>query len=552
MGRQYAHQLVDIFGRWILARHAGARLSEQDRAELGRWEAQHRQHTPWLLAFCRGWADEAAALGLPMSYEDVLDLWVGHAPPATDYLGSGGLPDVPPLACSAVAAWGRATADGHLVTGSTGDHDLSYQLTIVAFPSEGHAFIYSPFGATGEIAGAGAVYFFGHPGINDQGLAYVHHGGGPKFLEPKRHWGYGLRRAAAVIHALRFCDTARQARALEESWPIGDVGRGDQATVGGFWADDEYGCVVEGRKEPVAIREAGLLGERDFLYANNSVAHPRAAEAEWLARDRAEWTWDEHGGWRPKAPTGMTRSLALMFAWASGRLSTGDVLRRGMRYAYTNSCARNRFLFDAVEAQLGQVDVESMKQLYRTGGTLPEGPWRAVTREYARSGAWGQVSAAHPSNAMTVVTKPREGLYWLCTGPARRGLAPMMPGSTGAIYGETNAFWEVRLARSPEEAVEHARARAMEHLAQAQQALAQRPVHLSLQQLVERAAAEFTAGEELGRGASLYELSKALRAYTRAQVRALQVSQALAPPPARFELVPPADGEESEAAAAHA
>lgn len=527
MGRQYAEQLLQIFGKWILQRHAGVTLSADDKAELGRWEEQHRRHTPWVLDFCRGWAEGATAAGVPMSYDDVLDLWVGHRPPATHYLGSGGLPDLPPLACSGVAAWGRATSDGRLVTGSTGDHDLSFQVTIVAFPKEGNAFIYSPFGATGEIGGAGPIYFFGHPAINAKGLAYVHHGGGPKFLEPRKSWGYGIRRAASVIHALRFCDTAREAQALERGWPIGDVGYGDQNTVGGFWADDRYGYVFESRAEPLAIREAGLLGETDFLYANNSVAHPRAVESEWMAKDKELWTWDEHGGWRPKVATGMMKSLGLFLAFASGKLSTSELLSRGMRYAYTNSCARNRFLFEQMEARKGGVDLEAMKEVYRTGGTVPEGPWRKVVRNFTERGVWGKTSAAHASNAMTVVTRPGDGTYCLCTGPARRGLAPMMPNAAIPICGETNAFWEIRLGMDPESMVREAGllAKALVGRARAEDSH-WRPLP-ALAELLEIAEAELAAGEAIPLPAPVARLSKALRHYTRAQVRAQQVLHAL-------------------------
>lgn len=532
MGQQYAQQLVEIFGRWILERHAGTQLSPAEKVELGRWEEQHRIHTPWLLDFCRGWSRGAVEAGVPMSYEDVLDLWVGHQRPAVDYLGSGGLPALPPLACSGVAAWGSATSDGKLVTGSTGDHDLSFQVTIVAFPVQGNAFIYSPFGATGEIGGAGRIYFFGHPAINSKGLAYVHHGGGPKFLEPRSGWGYGIRRAASVIHALRFCDSAREAQQRELSWPIGDVGFGDQNTVGGFWADDGYAYVCEGRREPLAIREAGMLGETDFLFANNSVAHPRAIESEWMAKEQEQWVWDEHGGWKPRVATGMKKSLGLFLAFASGRLSTSDLLSRGMRYAYTNSCARNRCLFEAMERRKGRVDVEAMKDVYRTGGTVPRGSWRKVVKAFTTRGEWGKVSVAHASNAMTVVTKPSEGRYLLCTGPARRGLAPMLPTAAIPIHAETNAFWEIRLRQDPATVVREAGALARSLAGRARKAAEKQvPLATASVELLSRSEAEIAAGDAVSLVGPVAALSRALRHYTRAQVRAQQVLDGLGPWP---------------------
>jgi len=58
---------------------------------------------------------------------------------------------------------------------------------------------------------------------------------------------------------------------MELSFPVGDVGF-PNSTVGGFYADRTYGYVIEARKDPVIIREAD---EENFLYANNSVIHPK-------------------------------------------------------------------------------------------------------------------------------------------------------------------------------------------------------------------------------------------------------------------------------------
>ena len=540
MGYQYAQQLVQIYGKWILERHAGKEFSARDREVLRTWEKQHAEHTPWLIDFCRGWADGASTLGISMSYDDVLDLWVGHKPPAKDYLDTGGLPELPRLACSGVAAWGRATNDGKLITGSTGDHDLSYQITIVAFPDKGNSFIYSPFGATGDIAGLGGLYFFGHPAINDKGLAYVHHGGGPKYLDARKHWGYGIRRAASVMHILRFCSTAREARAMEEAWPIGDVGLGDYATVGGFYADGSYGYVIEGRKDPAAIREAGMLGETDFIYANNSAAHPDAIESEWMREHKDEWTWDEHGGWRPKKPTGMTKSIGFLLAWFSGRFSASDTLRKAMMFTYTNSCNRNRYFYRRMTDGFGRIDLEYMKTVFRIGGTIPEGSWDQIVKAYEKEGTWGEISTGHASNAMTVVAKPGEGLYCMCTGPATRGLAPMMPSAAIPIYRETNAFWEIKLASTPGEVVAYSRDRAVEDIRAAKEAVGRigktSPAYQPLHGLVSLAEREFEAGERMCRetesgDSPVYRLSRALRAYTRAQVRAVQTYQALSPAP---------------------
>jgi hypothetical protein len=412
---------------------------------------------------------------------------------------------------------------------------MSYQITIIGFPDNGNNFIYSSFGATGEIAGLGGLWFFGHPAMNDKGLVYVHHGGGPKFLEPRKEWGYGLRRAVSVIHNLRFCDKAKQAKKNEMSWPIGDVGWGDPATVGGFYADENYAYVIEGRKEPKAIREAGMLGENDFLYANNSTAHPDAIKSEWMSKDKDEWMWDEHEGWRPKKPVGMTKSLGLFFAYFSGRISASDLLKKGMMFAYTNSGKRNKYFFEMIHNDFGDIDVEFMKMLYRNGGTIPEGKWNKIVKEYNKTGKWGKVSTGHASNAMTVITKPSEGIYCLCTGPAKRGLAPMMPTSAIPIYNETNAFWEVKLASSPRNVMEYTRKKAEENIRLSKQEIQNLeisdPAYKPLLELIEIAENEFRKGEKsITEINSIYDFSKATRAYTRAQVRAMQVFNVLIPP----------------------
>jgi len=535
MGFQYAKQLIEVFGPWILQRKTGKHFSESDLKILIQWEEQHKKYTPWLIDFCKGWSDSARESGIGMSYHEVLDLWVGQRAPAKDYLDTGGLPEIPPLACSGVAAWGEATKDKKLITGSTGDHELGYQVTIIGFPKEGNNFIYSSFGATGDIPGAGGMWFFGHPAINDKGLAYVHHGGGPKFLEPRKYWGYGLRRAASVIHCLRFCNNAKQAKEMELSWPIGDIGLGDQATVGGFYADDNYAYIIEGRKEPVAIRETGILGERDFLYANNSLAHPDAIQSEWMTSSRDEWVWDEHGGWRPKNPVGMTKSMNLFITYFSGKLSVSDLLKKGMMFAYTNSCQRNKYFYETINKGFGNIDIEYMKKLYRTGGTIPEGRWEKIVKEYTRYGKWGKISTAHASNAMTVITKPGNGIYCLCTGPAKRGLAPMMPTSAIPIYNETNSFWEVKLESSPRSVMEYARKKAIENIKNSKQKLKDLkksdPANQYLFELIEIAESEFNYGENLITKKTVYDFSKATRAYTRAQARGEQVYNAIIPPP---------------------
>lgn len=536
MGFQYAQQLVEIFGDWIIHQHAQRSFTNDEQAELRRWEAEHRCHTPELLDFCRGWQAGANALDIPITYDDVLDLWVGHKPPAKTYLssGDGGLPELPPLACTSLAAWGEATSDGKLVAGATGDHDMSYQVTIVAFPDEGIPFVYTIFGATGTLPTVGPNWFFGHPGMNLKGLAYVHHGGGPKMLEPPASWGYGIRRGASVIHMLRYFETAVSARKQECAWPIGDIGYGDQATVGGFYADDSYGYIIESRQDPVAIREAGIMEERDFLFANNSVNHPQAIESEWMSRIRDEWQWDENGGWRPKTPTGMTKSLGMILKWFSGRMSMDELMSKGMAFAYWNSYNRNCFMHTMARQGMGKINPDYLKAMYRTVGTMPEQPWDEAAKRYKKDGSWGKISAAHASNALVVIMKPSEGLYSLCTGPAIRGAAPMSPDQVITVCNERNAFWDLTLTETPADTLAEARSLAEALIAEVErvmmyQSLPQ-PLQTAVAKLLNEIELDYTQAQLTTPNDAIPQMAKALRAFTRIHVKARQIINYLIPP----------------------
>ncbi len=455
MGMQYCEQLSEIYGTWILERHQRT-FSKSEVVEINKWKEQHEGYTPEIIDFSKGWSKRSSELGVALSFEQVIDLWVGHKPPASSYLNAdAGIPELPPLACTAIAAWNEATEDGKLIAAATGDHDMSYQITIAMYPSDGNALVFTPFEATGTLPTVGPNWFFGHPGMNSKGLAYVHHGGGPKLLEPIDSWGYGIRRGASVFHNLRYSNSSDEAFEKEMSWPIGDIGYGDQATVGGFYADSKSGYIIESRHEPLCIRKQGLLGETDYLFSNNSVMHKDAVESEWMSKIRNLWQWDEVGGWRPKDPKGMTKSLKMIFEWFSGRIKTDELMSRGMMFAYWNSYNRNKYLNSKGREYFGKFNIEAMKKIYRFGGTMPNGEFKVAKQNYIDTGEWGEISAAHASNALVVVMKPEDGLYSLCTGPAKRGLAPMSPDQAISIYNERNTFWDFKLDNSPLKSLEY-------------------------------------------------------------------------------------------------
>ena len=537
MGYQYAQQVIQIFGPWLMKRKAGRIFTEEEVSIIRKWEAQVGRYAPEILEMCRGWAVGATEAGVPMSYDDVLEIWTGHEAPAEEYMGirPGRLRELPRPACSGVAAWGRATKDGNLVAGASGDHDCTHMVTVVAFPQTGNAFVFTPFSAIGDVPEVGQVFMMGHPGMNNKGLAYIEHGGEMRMIEPKEDWGYGTRKGTSVFHVLRFANNAKEALEMELSFPVGDVGQ-VMGSAGGFYADSSYGYVLESRSNPVIIRETGLMGETDFLYANNSVMHPEAGKAGWMQPDNENWTWDEHGGWFPTRFT----ALSLLNAY---RMKPAERTLMAMRNMYKNSWGRSRYVYGALNQAIGAIDLDFMKRLYKKSASFPPGTIREIRKQYNKTGDWGEYSIGHASNALVAVMKPdngSEGYYALCVGTAARGLAPLTPTRAAQIYGETNAFWEIRLADSPMEVNAAARQCAQEYiqlaslqvskLNAAEVAFAPLKDLLDLAQgeldkgLTHEASAETATGNE-----GIYEWAKATRCFTRAQVRALQVCQALVP-----------------------
>jgi hypothetical protein len=526
MGYQYAQQLIEIFGPWILEFEASSTFAKGDLAELRRWEAQLERHAPEILGFCRGWARGATENGVEMTYDQVLDLWTGHKPPLKGYLGEDGLPTLGLPLCSGAAAWGRATKDGRLVTASTGDHDPAFTVTIVAYPETGNSFMFTPFGATGAVPKGGPLFLFGHPAMNSAGVAYVHHGGGPKWIEPKETWGYGIRRAASVFHIMRFANSAREARQMEEEFPIGDNGSGDPGTAGGFYADDKYGYIFESRRDPVLLREAGLMGETDFLYATNAPVHPEVARAPWRAESSGEWAFDENAGWLPPTAPGKITFQTFLLS-----LKKPHII--GLEWAGYNSFHRNRSMFDILNRGVGNIDLDYMKMMYRRSGKLPEGSRKQIVAGYSK-GEWSEIPASNSANATVTIMKPSEGIFAHCVGPARRGLSPLSAKQFAhPIRNETNSFWELKLGDDPKVLIEHARKAAAEYIGEAEQLVAQldrtSPAHARLKGFLESATFEIEAGDSSRRN-GVIGLARIARAYTRAQVRARQVINALVPP----------------------
>jgi hypothetical protein len=332
---------------------------------------------------------------------------------------------------------------------------------------------------------------------------------------------------------------------MEMSFPVGDVGMDPANTAGGFYADSEYGYIAESRKNPVAIREAGLLGETDFLYANNSAAHPLAEQSGWMKPFREGWVWDPHGGWRPVA----YRPPSLV---SLRKPSGADLVNAIQSMMYYNSCARNNYAFRALNRQVKAIDYAYMRQVYRRSGILPPGSFEEIAAEYKKNGDWGEVTTGHSGNAIVAMMKPSEGRYSVCVGPAARGLTGHAPyPHAGPVYGETNAFWEIRLADTPTGVMESAAENAQERLREADDLMreidgsADISWRNSMQNLLDQARGEYQRGLQLqaeaaaaGGCEALYRVSAATRRFNHAQVLVDQAIQMVRPPaclPAELE-----------------
>lgn len=549
MGHQYATQIIEIYGGWIFAELARRVFSPAESEQIAAWQEQVLRHTPEIAEMARGWAAGASESGVPMTYEHALVVWTGCVEPTRELLGIGadlcqtGLGNVAlsfrgiatytgaaPDLCSGCCAWGEATLDGRLVAGASTDHDCTFQATIVAFPDEGHPFVYTPFGVNGNIPGFGGLFMAGHPGMNDSGLTYVHHGGVPYVGEASGEWGYGVRRGAGTFHLLRYADSARQALETQLGWPVGDAGRA-MGTDGGFYADRDYAYVLEsrtgadGRGPVLRERTPGNAGRGyEFLYSNNNPVSERAPQRNAVPEDGFEF--DDVAGWYSRDQAALLEGTAgEQWRMLCGKLSE----------------YRNRFHFEALSEANGRIDREYMYRLYSTPGTLPDGPWEEIAAQYEAGGQW-KGSVAHRTNAFVSVMDPDERLYSGCIGPLRRSVQPNYPSHGYYYHDETNTSWELTLADTPAATVDAARARAQADVVAARTALSgarlDDVVRARLQGWLSAAEGHLEGGTARRQQASpddgdafAGQLAGALRQLTRAQVRARQVSEALFPVP---------------------
>ena len=456
---------------------------------------------------------------------------------AQAYLAANPLEELP---CSGACAWGEATKNGKLIAASTTDHDCTFQATIVAYPDDGNAFIYTPFSVTGIIPVIGQYYLAGHPGMNNKGVAYVHHGGGVHMAEPPELWGYGVRRGSSTFHLLRFANSAEEARDMELAMPIGET-NGILGSVGGFYADENYAYVLESRHnaekggQPIIREKTKFDGkECNILYANNNSMHPETrngfvngAPGAFAEHQEDYLDFEPAAGWHVDVP--------------ASKMPAESSLQLLLTMSQKSSQGRNRFFYRSLGPQDGEIDVDFMFEMYRTGAEVDtDTPNSSVANIFLAGRPW-DVSTAQRANAFVSVMAPDNGpngKYWACVGPAKRSLPSIGAAHGFFYYDETATFWELTLAETPEAMAEISVKKAEEMVAQADENLGRLSDDKDV--LAFYGAFLTTSQEHLGAakdllndpefGEELSSLSRCVREATRAQARAAQIIDVVIPP----------------------
>ncbi len=500
MGYQFYQQLIQIFGPWILERVAESRFQENESKSKDAYEQALKQHAPEFIGMFKGMARGATDAGVCLSYEEVLAHFVKRKVQRWRA----------PTDCSSFAAWGTATPNGQMICLGSTDHELTFEVTIIGFPQTGNNFIISPFWPT-EFG-----YLGGHPGMNNKGLAYVHHGATHWIRsKPEEQWTEGITEGLANLHSLRFANNAAEAKDMQLAYPSGD------GFAGGFWADirgDAY--VIESRENPRAVRRPGDYDERDFIYSTNNA----------LCK--------ELGHCQNPPPKGN------VYVLHAGWLGTGATI---------SSVPRNLGLWNMLHYYQGRVDLEFVKMVSRFPGKPPAYPSleEADAAYYKTQGRGWDAKMCDLENALVGIMIPHdgnEGLYYVSHGCPARVAYPLLPYGHYYRIAPTYSYYELKLAPNPQEVVKAAKDRAQYELYYANQELRKLTysdyAYAPLDQIFNHAAVEWHRGlyyEErvLGGRAegnqTVYMWSKALRAYTRCQALAKQVYNSLVPPATKPE-----------------
>jgi hypothetical protein len=534
MGLQYSRQLGHIFGSWILRLIKHDFTQDQLKALRGtQWYI--RKHTPEMIDFFRGMVAGAAVAGVQLSYEEVLAqfcLGVQHGEYISIAEDRPGFPEgaedeqFPPESeqndkCSSVAAWGSATKDGRVITGASSDGNDHFNVTLVCFPDEGNAYIHSPYYAVGPWVSAG-----GHSGMNDRGLVYVHHGCTQTAQDRGEKPRFGIQSDLAIRHTLRFANNAKEAVEMTLSYETtGDYRGGGYYGTGGFWIDKEgNGFVIEKAEDPAVIRRPGDLGEKDFMYATNTLLSRQ------LGKEGQEYI--EHGGW----------------------------IRKGRPPCRDSSVSRNLYIYNLFTDYHGVIDFEFMKMAWRfRSGPVPvestPDSWEEeASAHYKQSECQWWNTIGHTTNACVTITIPEKNLYSVSTTYPSWNPTVSSP---RAFHGQrwlahaTRAFYRLELGSHPSDVMKASKYQAETDLFFAQRELRKLnysdPAYAPLDEIFNQAVIEWTKGD-FWRGPDgigftstkkssaeegIYTWARATRAFIRCQLLARKVYNALVPPATR-------------------
>jgi len=508
MGYQYFHQLIEVHGDWWLRDYVGVPFTQEQIKALKARQWALMQQVPWAIEFIKGAAVGATDAGVAMSYAEVLAYFATlDTYPGLESPGSQD-EDLPPHDCSGFAAWGRATKDGSLIVGGNGDHEMYHlewgfgpDFTVMFYPQDGHNFVCSPLLAN-EIW---------HPGMNDKGLAYVHHAGNNTGNAAPD--GYGVPRAFVIFNTLRYADDAAQAKEMLSGYNRA----GERRKAWGVWADVKGNAFAIEALNPEAVRQPGYTGERDFIYATNNTMH------------RALESFQEPD---PK--------LGLHYIPHAGYLGATS------HYYDPDAVTRNLFMWNALHNYRGKVDLEFAKMMYRFSGKPPAYPSleeaEAACEPTLGKGWYSPIGQL--GNAGVVVCRPDDGdtgVYYVANGGVTRKGYPLCPDYYYYYPEELHTFYKLTLAAKAGDAVWASRNSAHHALYYADQVLRQltyhdpayTPLDGKLNEAMrswfsanwERDLAGRTSGNE-----AIAHLGKALRAFAKCEAYANHVYEALVPP----------------------
>jgi len=506
MGYQYAKQLTQIFGSWLLNHEIiHPAFSDEKLKVLKSYQFFIKKHTPEMIDFFKGISAGAKEDGISLTYEEVLAQFTD---PLVEILEKTDFPEgvdneiLPPndMKCSGFAAWGSSTRNGEMIASGSSDGRDYMSVIMVFFPEEGNSFIWWPFEAMGRYLRSG-----GQPGLNENGLIYVHHG----LTQGSKEKKYGIYSTPAILHTLRYANNAEEAVQMQLSYDT--VGG-----CGGFWADIDGNALVIERREPPVIRKSGDLGEVDFLYATNTNLSREVCQEGQVFIPRAGCVNKEKDKY-----------------W-------GD---------------RNLQYWHMLTDYHGSIDFNFAKMTWRyPGDPLPVeyGPddWdklaNAHYNQHHRAG-WAY-TVGRDTNSHIGIVMPDEKLYYACNHYASQrtntGSPKSMHGQSYPPYA-TRTFFQLKLEESPEKVAKAAQYQAEIDLFCANRELRKLNYwdtpYAALDEIYNKALIEWNKGEYIigqdygeikhkNEDETIFYWAKATRYFTRCQSLARKVYNSLVPP----------------------